>query len=364
MKRFASYILVLVFVVSLTLKAEINLKPYIQALAPTSVYVLVESTNKSEIRLLYGTDANLEMFHSTNYVLETTAKPVTYVHRIQLENLKPGTKYYYKALQEGVDTELLSFTTPKTSGLFRFGVTGDSRSAPKKFAEVLTEFSRLKYDYVLLTGDLAYKPEYKYWREEFFIKEMQDVASKYGFFNAVGNHEQWATDTKAYTQAPLSPSGKQEYYSVENGDFHLLILSTEHSLKKGSDQYKFVESELKRSNKKWKIVVWHKSAYVGGGHGDYKPGVEISKNLFTKYGVDLVLSGHSHFYQRNIVDGITHVTVAGGGAPLYTPEDTKYTQKSAKQYHFAYFELDANKISFKAINIDGKVIDDFTLTKK
>jgi hypothetical protein len=92
--------------------------------------------------------------------------------------------------------------------------------------------------------------------------------------------------------------------------------------------------------------------------------VKVSEDLFEKYKVNLVLNGHSHFYQRNEVNGITHLTLAGGGAPLYTPEPKKYTVKSAKEHHYGYFEIIGSEIKFYVYNIEGKEIDRFILNAK
>ena len=346
------------------LRADVIMSPYIQALTSTSAVIMVECNNQSEVRVLYGKTDNLEQNKTTSFYEATEATPVTYVHRIQLEGLQPNTKYYYKAMQDGVDYSTLTFSTPPATGKIKVAVIGDGRSRPDTFSLVCKQAIKTDPDVVIVTGDICYDSKYKSFKDEFFVKELLKLASGYGFYNAVGNHEGFSKNTKAFTQAPLSASGRQDYYSFEIGDALFIILSTETSCKKGSPQYDFLEKELKNTTKKWKIVAFHKSAYVAGGHDDFKPMVKVSEELFEKYKVNLVLNGHSHFYQRNEVKGIPHLTLAGGGAPLYTPKKSKYTVKSAKEHHYGYFEIDGSKIDFKVFNTSGGIIDSFTITAK
>lgn len=367
MKKNSIKILVLLctlIILRVSVKADVIMSPYLQAITPTSVTIMAECNNTSQVRVLYGENENMEMNRSTTFYEPTETTPETFVHRIQLEGLKPNTKYYYKVIQDGVDTYTKTFKTPPATGLLKVAVMGDGRSQPNVFGEISAQVRATKPDFVIMTGDLCFDSKYKSFKDEFFVPEFLNLGSSYCFFNAVGNHEGFSKNTKAFTQAPLSASGRQDYYSFEIGDALFIILSTETSCKKGTPQYAFLEKELKQTTKKWKIVAFHKSAYVGGGHNEYKPMVKVSEELFEKYKVNLVLNGHSHFYQRNEVKGITHLTLAGGGAPLYTPKPTKYTVKSAKEHHYGYFEIDGHIIRFKVINKDGKEIDNFTLKAK
>jgi len=346
-----------------TLHSEIVMTPYLQAITPTNVYLLVESDSKSEVRVLYGEDENTTMFHNTNNFIETSAKAKSYVHRINLDNLKPGTKYYYRVMQDGVDLPLANFTTPRDDGFLKVGLTGDNRGNPKIWGKVIDSIAAKKPDILLLTGDVAGTPKYKSWKKDFFIPSFLKFAKSVAFFNAVGNHEGWHANTRAFLQAPASPSHKQAYYSFEIGNALFVVLNNQLKINRGSEQYKFLEETLKNSDKLWKIIVFHKSAYVSGGHGEYKPMKNVAKKLFAKYGVTLALSGHSHFYQRNYVDSVWHITVAGGGASLYTPKKRKYTVKSSRKHHYAIFEIKQNKLLFSVYDLKGNIIDNFEINK-
>jgi predicted phosphodiesterase len=354
---------IFLFMTAYAVKAEIILQPYLQAMTPTSAYLLIESDSQSEIRVLYGKDENTSMFHNTNYFIKTTSKTPTYVHRIELDRLEPNTKYFYRVLQEGMDTPLESFTTPAENEHIKVAVAGDSRSNPKIWKKTIDSIAAKNPNILVLTGDIAATPKYSSWKKEFFIPAFLNFAKSTAFVNATGNHEGWNTNTKAFLQAPASPSGRQEYFSFAIGNALFVVLNNQFKINKGSPQYKFCEKVLKESDKQWKIVIFHRSAYVGGGHGEYTPMKLLAKNLFKKYGVTLALSGHSHFYQRNSVDGVYHLTVAGGGAPLYSPKKKEYTQKSSRKHHYAIFEINNNILNFTAYDLDGNIIDKFDIKK-
>ena len=68
-------------------------------------------------------------------------------------------------------------------------------------------------------------------------------------------------------------------------------------------------------------------------------------------------------YQHNLVNGIHHVITAGGGAPLYDPEKANYVVKSAKEHHYCIVEINSDRFSLTAKDLDGKVIDSFEIKK-
>jgi len=81
-------------------------------------------------------------------------------------------------------------------------------------------------------------------------------------------------------------------------------MATETPYEQGSQQFDFVKSDLMKTNTNpsidWIIVYYHQPMYTSKTHHE---GLEsfrdLYHSLFTKYGVDLVLQGHIHNYQRS-----------------------------------------------------------------
>ena len=84
----------------------------------------------------------------------------------------------------------------------------------------------------------------------------------------------------------------------------------------------------------------------------------ITKEIFEPNDVDFVFTGHSHFYQHNIVNGIHHFVLAGAGAPLYTPKKKKYTVKMKKINHFAICNISPDKFKMTVYDLKGNIIDE------
>ena len=135
---------------------------------------------------------------------------------------------------------------------------------------------------------------------------------------AFGNHENadnyplTVLDSLTYSSPELYLAKfglKNQFYSFNSGIVHFLILSTDVSYEKGSPQFEFASDDLKRTSQnstiKWIIVANHRTMYPPY----YGPSIDLDTSignqfrdayhpLFDLYGVDLVLQGHVHYYQR------------------------------------------------------------------
>lgn len=347
--------------------AKVLMQPYLQGLDSESVFVMVETDSKKPVTVKFGEDKTLPMQANTLFYMPTTEN--TYVHKIYIQNLNPGSKYYYQAVHgdyQSVTAEFRTMVAPGES--FRFGVFGDCRSNPKMNTKLAKALAGEKPLFSLFLGDLCNTSSYDSWKEEFFVKAQLDLAATSPFFNAFGNHEDWEQNAKVFTQSPGPSREDGEYvnkpfYSFDCGDAHFLVLNTEVGVGERSEQFKFAKKDLESTDKKWKFVAFHIPAYCAGGHGENKNMKRMTTKIFEPAGVDVVFNGHSHFYQRNFVNGVYHVIAAGGGAPLYSPKSKSYVQKSAKKHHYGYVDVSPGKLSVRFIDDDGKVVDEFEIAK-
>jgi hypothetical protein len=85
--------------------------------------------------------------------------------------------------------------------------------------------------------------------------------------------------------------------------------------------------------------------------------------VLERYGVDLVICGHNHNYQRSLVNGITYIVTGGGGAELHPiDQPDPDTEASYNGHHFVVFSVDGGTLLGQAITVDGEVVDEFELT--
>ena len=358
--KYSALVLLLAILPMYNLSSKQISKPWLQGMDANQLYVLVESDDTKDITVHYqvkGDPSIQNLTSSTKFHRKSNFGGNTYVHRILLENLKYGTEYEYWLDSK----EKFNFRVPNESGEFTFANMGDNRSGPKHWRRIIKNMGSENPDFMIFNGDLAYKKEYNYWVDEFFVTEAQTVFTQFPFYNAPGNHEGWNDNTEAFTQSTSVSQEPRPYYSFERGDALFLILNTEVAVGSNSQQWKFAEEQLKHTDKKWKIVVFHIPAYSSGAHGENKAMKLMTEKIFEKQGVQLILTGHSHYYQHNLVNGIHHMVLGGGGSGLATPIKASYTLEQAKKYHHAIVNVNSERIKFIVKDIEMNVIDDFEI---
>lgn len=214
---FSTLLLMLVSICQTPLiSKEIN-KPWLQGLDGNNLYVLVESDNSSDIELYYKNIDDLAektLSVKTKFYRKTNFGGSTYIHRFLLQNLKYGAEYEYWFEAN----KKYSFRLPNKEGEFTFTNMGDNRSGIKIWKQIAKNMVSENPDFMIFNGDLAYKKEYKYWVDEFFVDEAQTMFTKFPFYNAPGNHEGWNDNTKAFTQSTSISKEERPYYAFERGD--------------------------------------------------------------------------------------------------------------------------------------------------
>jgi predicted phosphodiesterase len=215
----------------------------------------------------------------------------------------------------------------------------------------------------LYGGDLGINSSYSAFKEQFFRPNELALISHVPFFNTPGNHEKWSQNTRAFTQAPESPSGVQEYYSFDYGDMHVLVLNNEVPYYEGSLQYRFAEHDLSTATKPWKVVIAHRPAYCAGGHGEDSLMKKMAEKVFVPNHVDIVFGGHTHFFQHNLVNGIHHLVIGSAGAPLYDTGTAPYVLKSAKDYNYGIIDVSPSSFRLVVYNEKGRPLDALSLKK-
>ena len=354
---------ILLFITSISF-ADIVMQPYLQAVSTNSIYVLVEATTSDTVTVNYGLTISYGSIAKTESYLATDNSPVTYVHRIRLFNLQANTHYYYNAVHGSSTSSGSSFWTAVLSGTnYKFAWMADCRSGASVHNVIAGYLLATNPKFSIYGGDLCYSSTYAYWKSEFFTPNEIIAIKQIPFFGVVGNHEGWTPDTKAFEQNPMSPSGTQDYYSFEYGDVHFTVINFMIDYSVNSPQYNFVAGDLAATNKIWKVVISHNPAYCSGGHGEDPVMITWSQNLFVPNHVDMVISGHSHFYQHNFVNGIHHMVIGTAGAPFYVPTNASYTIKSLQSYCYATVDVSPNTYYMKVFDNNNSWIDTVILTK-
>ena len=136
-------------------------------------------------------------------------------------------------------------------------------------------------------------------------------------------------------------------------------------------QLEWLRGALAAGRGAWSIAVFHQPPYSCARYTGNESIRELWVPLFEEAGVDLVLSGHDHNYQRfETSDGVTYVVTGGGGsARLDELQDCPegYPERivgDARDHHFVLVEGSARRLRVRALTAEGELIDDFSLQRR
>lgn len=120
---------------------------------------------------------------------------------------------------------------------------------------------------------------------------------------AVGNHEYLTKSAAGYYQYFAAAAGdpKKGYYSYDLGAWHIIVVNSNCSqvggCSKGSPQETWLSSDLSQHAGQCTLAYWHHPLYSSGEHGNFTSMQTIWQDLYN-YGTSIVLTGHSHDYER------------------------------------------------------------------
>ena len=184
-------------------------------------------------------------------------------------------------------------------------------------------------------------------------KPLLDAGVK--FYSALGNHD----DPNQRFYKPFNMNGERFYsFKPSQGGVRFFALDSNYVDKA---QVEWLEKELAASGSEWKICFFHHPLYSSGDtHGSDTKLRELLEPIFLKHGVDLVLTGHEHFYERiKPQHGINYI-IAGSAAKVRRGNITgsDLTAKGFDQgYAFLLMEIVGDTLHFQAITDDGRTID-------
>ena len=204
---------------------------------------------------------------------------------------------------------------------------GDSGTANKDAAAVYNAY--LKHngdrytDLWLMLGDNAYNSgkDSEYQKAVFDI--YPEILGQTPLWPTIGNHDAKSIDHKKETgiyyniftlpkkgEVGGTASGTESYYSFDYANIHFLCLSSiglDRSV--GAPMYNWAKKDLAETKAKWVIAYFHHPTYTKGSHDSdtEKELIEMRENflpMLEDAGIDLVLTGHSHTYERShLIDG-------------------------------------------------------------
>jgi len=241
-------------------------------------------------------------------------------------------------------------------------VYGDSRTNHAVHKEIVKAIMKYKPKIVFHTGDMidTHRDDWIIFNE--ITSELRKTAE---FYPALGNHEYYG-GLNVFADNFELPNNEQ-WYSVERQGIHFIILNSYTRIDESSEQYAWLESDLKNIGKniKFTIVFFHHPPFSSQftPTENWKPLVDAAVPLFEKYGVDIVFNGHVHAYERCLHNNIYYITTGGGGAPLHlSGEKNPYSQKYIATYNFCLLHIEGKRLFVEVLDKDLKPLDEFSIT--
>src|SRR5688572_25197304 len=253
---------------------------------------------------------------------------------------------------------------PMKANSVRFAVIGDQGSASRQQYEVGTQMAifhkKFPFSFVITAGDNMYGAERPQdYKTKFELPYKALLDAKVDFYASLGNHDD--PNQKKYT--PYNMGGRQ-YYTFKKGNVRFFALDSNYM---DPVQVEWLEKELKASGSDWKIPYFHHPLYASGMHGSQLDLRAILEPLFIKYSVDVVFSGHEHFYQRiKPQKGIYYFVTGAAGklrrGDLRPAEFTAYGND--REYSFMLIEVTDKEMYFQCVDRLGKTLDKGTIVRR
>jgi 3',5'-cyclic AMP phosphodiesterase CpdA len=216
------------------------------------------------------------------------------------------------------------------------------------------------YEFALLLGDNMYGAE----KAADFKKKFEDVYrglldKKVKFYATLGNHDE--SNQRFYEHFNLNG---EEYINFKKGSVSFYSLNSNYMDKK---QVKWMEEKMAADTSEWKIAFMHHPPYSSGGKHGSSTGVrEVVEPIFLKHGVNVVLAGHEHFYERLKPQKGIYYFISGAGGKLREGDVKDNSPLTAKAYDkdmsFMLVEINKDQMHFQVINRTGDTVDSGVLT--
>ncbi|MES2824941.1 MAG: DNRLRE domain-containing protein [Pseudomonadota bacterium] len=416
-----------IFIFNISIASAVNLTrgPYLQTGTSTSVIVRWRSDEATDSRVRLGVYPT-----KLNKIIDDAQ--LTTEHIVQVTGLTPNTKYYYAIGStterlSGGDAETWFSTAPKTGERvpFRTWVIGDAGTGTAGQAAVYDAYRNFngatKTNLWLQLGDNAYPDGTDADFQANVFNVYPEMLRQSVTWPAFGNHDAHSANSESQSgpyydifslpknaEAGGVASGTEAYYSFDYANVHFIVLDSYRTDRTvGAPMYNWLQADLKAARADWVIAIWHHPPYSKGAHDSDTEGelIEMRENflpLLETHGVDLVLAGHSHSYERSkLISGHygnsttfsnTYLKQPGSGqaesdgaynkrttglphaGTVYVVAGSSGKLKTGPLNHPAMFDsiyelgsmvLDVNGLTLNAkfINDSGSVRDDFTLTK-
>jgi 3',5'-cyclic AMP phosphodiesterase CpdA len=304
--------------------AQVVRQPYLQVVTSTSIVIRWDTSTPEVGTVNYGPA-------TTSLTSSKSESAAQTKHEVTISGLSPKQKYCYSVTGPSggnADQYFVSAPTIGTAQSTRIWVVSDfgqSNSTSDDARRLQTvgfwkafNNNDVHADIVLSLGDQSEQDTDAQLQANYF-NQIQDVLKCTPLFTIAGNHED--TDGEVSYKASFSvptnaeaggyPSGTKDYYSFTYANVHFVGLTVENGVSISGAEKAWLQNDLANNHSDWLIAFMHRPMHSAGYHptdGD-ATALAMKANwlpLLEAAGVDLILSGHNHVYERSyLLDNLT-----------------------------------------------------------
>ncbi|MGQ9525443.1 MAG: metallophosphoesterase [Armatimonadota bacterium] len=295
------------------------------------------------------------------------------LQKVVLKGLRPNTAYQFEVECEGQVLGTGGFHSDVGPDRpFSVGVLGDNRTEPTRFERINRMMMRHRPHLVINVGDVVTTGSVAdQWDTEYFTPS-RDVFRFAPCYVSIGNHEgnsRWFKHFLPYPGTLELGEVSGHYYAFTYGNAAFAAFDNYCDFKSGSAQYAWLEKTLASDAFKkatWRIVFCHEPAYSVGWKG-WPGNRDVEKHilpLLEKHGVDMFIAGHTHSYERGVLNGVVHIINGGGGSGGEDfGRNWPHVQRFGLILQYSIMQIDGDRLEFTCYDYDDRVFDRFVLKK-
>jgi hypothetical protein len=399
----------------LSLTANGQMEPYLQAVTPNSIWVSWKTGTAGAPKVEYGLSPgalNQQAAGSTQTFTDSGYPGNYFYHGVQLKNLQPNTKYYYKASLGAQSSDVYSFRTlpapgqaATPGGHTRFLIMGDNQIKAQPRFDSLVVYAKRKctelygpgfndsVSMILMVGDQVDVGTLDHYENVHFAK-CRYLSPLLPISTIIGNHETYGTlqlgayyDHFFYDSLQYGGiySGTETYYAFQAGRVLIVNLSTEHtSGAVGAAQHNWLQQVVSYANSDptvdWILSFGHRPYQAEQYVGDISPWIRNTAVplLATSPKFFLHTGAHHHLYARGQLKDTPNYHIISGGTAwdqywgMSTEIDFDDVQKTLPNwpYQIVDFDLENKRVDVQTFSVgsiyewhDNRLIDEFHRVK-
>jgi predicted phosphodiesterase len=242
---------------------------------------------------------------------------------------------------------------------FTFAAFGDTRTNHNVHRAVIDAVAEERVDFFVHTGDMVeYGGREPEW--DLFFRIEDPLMRQAPIFPAIGNHDRSPRDYFGQYFLTTHWADSLAYYYQDWGDLRIVAVDDGIECRDGCVQNFFARKALADGAKKnmLMMIILHLPPYSSGAHGSYEYVQRPVEELAVEYGVELIISGHDHNYERTKpIKGITYLVSGAAGAPIRPVRKEHFSAVVRTEPHYILLDVNKRQISLRSTNLKGEVFD-------